>query len=159
MTTDNGVDETGIYKDLPPSYQNLLRQQSNASDSNLFLINSSPVTHNRPEINCSLCQCCHNQAKQNIKLLTRLCHTLECYDINVQSHSGVRLIVIILFFTAYFLYLWGSAVNNGYEPTVNNEMEKIFADLNISEDIQQIIVDNSKRNFVRNFKQCISSYF
>ena len=120
MSTDEERDEAGIYNDLPPSYQNLLRYPNNLD-----------VTQDRHYSNCNLCESCHSQSKQITRLLNKLCKILESFDVNVMFHSSIRLILFILLVSCYLLYWWISSAVYGPTDKIDNSNGKVCSDDNI----------------------------
>ena len=132
MTTDEERDEAGIFNELPPSYQNLLRYENNFDvTQNRNYENNFDVTQNRNYSNCNLCESCHSQSRQTIRLLNKLCNILESFDVNVVFHSSIRLILFILLVSCYLLYWWLSSAVNGPTDKIHTLNEKVCADDNV----------------------------
>ena len=121
--TNDERGETRTLNDLPPSYNTSLRQQTNVNGSILFSTDNSA---------CNFCENCHNQAKQKIKLLNRLCHTIKCFDVNVTAILSFHLWYIFLISMSYFFYLWGKAIYFGPKTINVDNIEDFFASLNVS---------------------------
>ena len=143
--SNNERDETRILNDLPPSYQGLLRRQLSVNGSNLFSTNNSTIAQNNNYENCYLCRSCHNQARQMIIILNRLCSKIHNFDINVNCVLNFHLIVMLLSVTIYFSYLWIRAIHVRLDSINIKDIEKIFVNLNISVETKKMIVYNAKK--------------
>ena len=147
MAFDNNErDEVGIRNELPPSYQHLFRQQTNFNETNLFPLNNT---------DCVLCFSCHNQKSHITKSLMRLCSILDDLNENYQFHHILHFGAFFFGIACYLIYYGASNLSYQDNSYVNNE--KLFANLNVSKDIQQGILDAAKKDVISNFKKCILS--
>ena len=154
---DNEVDECGAERDPPPSYQNLLHQEANSITQNIPLMNLTSV-QSRNFNNCMLCRCCHQKQSQDSEQATesldRLVTIMEGYTLTYDTVTAITTVWGIMCIILYFLYLW---LTYSSSTIIEDRYRRAFANANITEDIQKILLDRAQNGLVLNLKRCIFS--
>lgn len=142
MSTNERNETRNLY-DLPPSYRELLRRQENANNSDLSLTNNSAISQNLNYLDCKLCGSCHNHTRHIIRLLNRLCITMQSFSVNVTAFLNLYFILTFFFAMGCVLYLCEERIV--FFGLGINDVENIIGNLNISVETRKIIVNNAKK--------------
>ena len=147
---NNEIDQCGTGSDPPPSYQNLLRQDPFA---NIPYLSSSIHTQNRNLRSCTLCRTCHQEKTDFFKKLT---DALKYHTISTESQTATIVSFIIFFALIYIFYLY---IISFQTPSyiLDKSYHKALVKNNITEDVQEILIDLAKRRIVHSLKECILS--
>ena len=153
-----GRNNCGTGNDAPPSYQNLLQQEAFSNGQNFFPTINMTATQNRTNKKCILCQCCHQEriqhSRQSVKSLNRLNDILENHMRTTESQTISTMMFIVIFAMIYIFYSWTSTI---ISPAyiIDKKYQQALANFNITEDIQEILLDLSKRRMISDFRTCI----
>lgn len=156
---NNDIDECGTGRESPPSYHTSIRQANGPNTQNLYPVFNLDTLNNRNSRTCMLCQCCHEekifQSKQTTKSLNNLVSILDTHVATYEANFLTTIGCAIWFGFFYLLYLW---VYHTPSPSIIEEQyQRTFANANISEDMQIILLEGAKRQMVEDFKKCILS--
>lgn len=160
MTIENNdIDECGTGRELPPSYHTSIRQTNGSNTQNMNPVFNLDTINNRNLGNCILCHRCHEekilQSEQTRKSLNSLVNILDTHVATYEANFITTIGCAVWFGFLYLLYLW---IYYTPPPSIIEEQyQKTFANANISEDIQNILLEESKRQMVKDFKKCLLS--
>ena len=157
MENDNNeVDECGTGRESPPSYNSSIRQRAEANANLSHAINLNTF-NNRTWKNCLLCQCCHKdrvqQSKETTESLNSIANILESYLVEKGSNFMALIVTSFWIGLVYCLYAYLTSVTPSY--VIEEEYQTAFANANITEEIQKILLEGTKKRIVDDFKKCI----
>ena len=155
----NEMDECGTGRESPPSYYSSLRQEAGLNTQTSFAAFNLDTLNNRNWKKCLLCQCCHKErlihSNQTTKSLNSLVNIIESHAATYEAHYITTVCCVVWLFLFYLLYVW---VYYTPSPTIIDEQfQRAFANANISDDVQEILLEGAKRRMVEDFKKCILS--
>ena len=154
---NNEVDECGTGRESPPSYNSSTRQIAGANTQNVSHAINLNTFNNRTWKNCLLCQCCHKhrvqQSRETTESLNNIVNILESYLLEKQSKFMAFIICTLWFSVVYCLCLYLTSATPPY--IIEEEYQIAFANANITEEIQKILLEGTKKHVIDDFKKCI----